>query len=144
AAGRFPDRHRRRRGRPRLRRGGGRREGAVPFPAHAGGRRGIKDEGIDPAVTQGNAVLEKSQPQRFNAYNSPHEDLREFIKRAEEAGEIVRIKGADWKLEMGTLGEIVNHMRPEPPALLFEDVPGYPKGMRLISGATNSSKPLAI
>src|SRR5436853_414045 len=93
---------------------------------------------------RGNAVLEKGQPQRFNAYNSPHEDLREFIKRAEEAGEIVRIKGADWNLEMGTLGEIVNHARPEAPALLFEDVPGYPKGMRLISGATNSSKRLAI
>jgi 4-hydroxy-3-polyprenylbenzoate decarboxylase len=89
-------------------------------------------------------VLEKSEPQRFNAYNSPHEDLREFIRRAEAAGEIVRISGADWTLEIGTLGEIVNHARPEPPALLFEDVPGYPKGMRLISGATNSSKRLAI
>ena len=33
-------------------------------------------------------MLEKGQPNRFNAYNSPHEDLREFIKRAEEAGEI--------------------------------------------------------
>ena len=89
-------------------------------------------------------MLDKGQPQRFNAYNAPHEDLREFIKRAEEAGEIVRIKGADPHLEMGTLGEIVNHARPEAPALLFEDVPGYPKGMRLISGATNSSKRLAI
>ncbi|MGH6769544.1 MAG: UbiD family decarboxylase [Xanthobacteraceae bacterium] len=89
-------------------------------------------------------MLEKGQSQRFNAYNSPHEDLREFIKRAEEAGEIVRIKGADPHLEMGTLGEIVNHARPEAPALLFEDVPGYPRGMRLISGATNSSKRLAI
>src|SRR5882762_9165188 len=91
--------------------------------------------GTTPARLSGDpAVLDKGQPQRFNAYNSPHEDLREFIKRAEEAGEIVRIKGADWKLEMGTLGEIVNHARPQPPALLFEDVPGYPKGMRLISG----------
>ena len=44
------------------------------------------------------------------------------------AGEIARIKGADWKLEMGTLAEIVNHARPEPPAILFEDVPGYPQG----------------
>src|SRR3954452_9515763 len=94
--------------------------------------------------TKGNAVLDKGQPQRFNAYNSPHEDLREFIKRAEEAGEILRIKGADPHLEMGTLGEIVNHGRAEAPALLFEDVPGYPPGMRLISGATNSSKRLAI
>src|SRR5215813_10813263 len=81
-------------------------------------------------IPEGSAVLEKGQPQRFNAYNAPHE--------------VLRIKGADPHLEMGTLGEIVNHARPEPPALLFEDVPGYPKGMRLISGATNSSKRLAI
>src|SRR5215471_456835 len=89
-------------------------------------------------------VLETNRPQRFNAYNSPHEDLRDFIRRAEAADEIVRIRGADWNLEIGTLGEIVNHARPEPPALLFEDVRGYPKGMRLISGTTNSSKRLAI
>ena len=89
-------------------------------------------------------MLEKGQSQRFNAYDRPHDDVREFIARAESVGEIARIKGADWKLEMGTLAEIVNHARPEPPAILFEDVPGYPKGMRLLSGATNSSKRLAI
>src|SRR5829696_808499 len=89
-------------------------------------------------------VLDKSEQPKFNAYNHPHEDLREFIERAEEAGEILRISGADWKLEMGTLAEIVSHARPEPPAILFENVPGYPKGMRLISGATNSSKRLAL
>jgi UbiD family decarboxylase len=97
--------------------------------------------------SEGNAVLEKAQSpqaQSFNAYDRPHGDLREFIARAERAGEIVRIARADWKLEMGTLAEIVNHARPEPPAILFEDVPGYPKGMRLLSGATNSSKRLAI
>jgi UbiD family decarboxylase len=89
-------------------------------------------------------MLDKSKPQRFNAYDRPHADLREFVARAEEAGELLRIKGADWDLEMGALAEIVNHARPEPPAILFEDVPGYPKGMRLLSGATNSSKRLAI
>jgi UbiD family decarboxylase len=89
-------------------------------------------------------VLEKSQAQRFNAYDRPHQDLREFIARVEQAGELARIKGADWNLEMGTLAEIVAHARPEPPAILFEEVPGYPPGMRLISGATNSSKRLAI
>jgi len=97
--------------------------------------------------SEGNAVLEKAQSpqaQSFNAYDRPHGDLREFIARAERAGEIVRIARADWKLEMGTLAEIVNHARPEPPAILFEEVPGYPKGMRLLSGATNSSKRLAI
>ena len=106
---------------------------------------GVAKHGKD--FSKGNAVLEKAQSpqaQSFNAYDRPHGDLREFIARAERAGQIVRIAGADWKLEMGTLAEIVNHARPEPPAILFEEVPGYPKGMRLLSGATNSSKRLAI
>jgi UbiD family decarboxylase len=89
-------------------------------------------------------MLAPGEARRFNAYDRPHADLREFLARVESAGELARIKGADWKLEMGTLAEIVYHKRPEPPALLFEDVPGFPKGMRLLSGATNSSKRLAI
>jgi 4-hydroxy-3-polyprenylbenzoate decarboxylase len=89
-------------------------------------------------------VLEKANAQSFNAYDRPHDDLREFVARADDAGEIVRIAGAHWKLEMGTLAEIVNHARPQPPAIMFEDVPGYPRGMRLLSGATNSSKRLAL
>ncbi len=89
-------------------------------------------------------MIETGKKQSFNAYNRPHADLREFIERAETAGELLRIKGAHWDLEMGALAEIVYHAKSEPPAILFEDVPGYPKGMRLLSGATNSSKRLAI
>ena len=77
-------------------------------------------------------------------YNRPHEDLREFIDRAEQAGELLRIKGVDWNLEMGTLAEIIYQKRPEPPAILFEDIPGYPAGMRVLAGATNSSRRLAL
>jgi 4-hydroxy-3-polyprenylbenzoate decarboxylase len=94
--------------------------------------------------TRDSDVLDKTEGKSFNAYNRPHDDLREFIERAERAGELIRIKGADWDLEMGTLAEIVSHAKPEPPAILFEEVPGYPKGMRLLSGATNSSKRLAL
>ncbi len=74
----------------------------------------------------------------------PHNDLREFVDRIEAAGELFRISGAAWDLEIGTLAEIVCHSRPEPPAVLFDAVPGYPAAMRLLSGATNSSKRLAI
>ncbi|HET7765325.1 MAG TPA: UbiD family decarboxylase, partial [Burkholderiales bacterium] len=79
----------------------------------------------------------------WNEYQSPHSDLREAIERIERAGELQRIKGADWKLEMGTLAEIV-YRQETPPAILFEDIPGYPKGFRAVSGATNSAKRLAI
>src|ERR1051325_1839842 len=79
----------------------------------------------------------------WNEYEAPHADLREAIERFERAGELIRIKGADWKLEMGTLAEIV-YREETPPAILFEDIPGYPAGYRAISGTTNSAKRLAI
>jgi 4-hydroxy-3-polyprenylbenzoate decarboxylase len=91
-------------------------------------------------------VLEKAnaQAQTFNAYDRPHDDLREFIARAERAGEIVRIKGADWKLEMGTLGR---DREPRPAGAAGAPVrgrAGLSQGHAALSGATNSSKRLAI
>src|SRR5258705_12566757 len=78
-----------------------------------------------------------------NDYERPHLDLREFISRVERAGELLRIPGVHWNLEMGTLAESVNQ-RSNAPAVLFEEVPGYPKGFRTLSGPTNSMKRLAI
>ena len=77
-------------------------------------------------------------------YDRPHRDLREFLDRAESLGEVTRVKGANWDLELGALAEIVNHKRSEAPALLFEDITGYPKGFRVLSGSGNSSKRMAL
>jgi 3-polyprenyl-4-hydroxybenzoate decarboxylase len=60
---------------------------------------------------------------RWNDYAAPHADLREALERFERAGELLRIRGADWNLEMGTLAEII-YRQPNPPAILFEDIPG--------------------
>src|SRR5256714_10209283 len=79
----------------------------------------------------------------WNEYDRPHADLREALERMESAGEVLRICGADWNLEMGTLAEIV-YRQPSPPAILFEDIPGYPGGFRAVSGTTNSARRLAI
>src|SRR5260370_35826769 len=79
----------------------------------------------------------------WNAYDRPHQDLREFLSRIERAGELLKIPGAHWHLEMGTLAESVNE-RPDAPAVLFEDVPEDPQGLRVLSGSTNSMRRLAI
>src|SRR2546425_13067352 len=79
----------------------------------------------------------------WNDYDRPHRDLREFLFRIEGTGELLRVPWAHWNLEMGTLAEAVNE-RPNPPAVLFQDVPGYPQGFRVLSGSTNSMKRLAI
>jgi UbiD family decarboxylase len=89
-------------------------------------------------------VKEPSRFKLWNDYDSPHSDLREFMDRAERAGELLRIPGADWNLDMGTLAEIVNQRQSSAPAILFDEIPGYPKGFRVLSGATNSMKRLAL
>ena len=77
-------------------------------------------------------------------YNGPHRDLREYIERCERAGEILRVPGANWDLEIGALCEIIAHKRSEAPATLFEDIEGYPKGFRAVSGLSNSARRLAL
>jgi UbiD family decarboxylase len=80
-----------------------------------------------------------------NDYDGPHADLRDLLDRIERAGELTRIANADWNLEIGTLVEIVyNKLQNNPPAILFEDITGYPPGLRLLSGTTNSARRLAL
>ena len=81
----------------------------------------------------------------YGAFKAPHEDLREWIERVEGIGELLRVDGADWNLEMGSIAEMIYHAKPDnPPAILFENIPGYPKGHRVLSGATNSRQRLAL
>jgi UbiD family decarboxylase len=80
----------------------------------------------------------------FSPATAPHADLREFLERAAALGQVRTIDGVDWNLEMGGIAEIVNHARSEAPAVLFDNIPGYPTGYRVLSGATNSSKRIAL
>ena len=75
-----------------------------------------------------------TSPVVWNEYQQPHQDLREFLSRIERAGELLKVPGAHWNLEMGTLAEAVNE-RPNAPAVLFQDIPGYPQGFSVLSGS---------
>jgi UbiD family decarboxylase len=95
-------------------------------------------------VAEKEAVSKNSMNHTFNEYDRPHTDLREFIQRAERAGEVVHVEGAHWNLEVGAVAEAVCHAKSEAPALVFENIPGYSGKMRILSAATNSSKRLAL
>jgi UbiD family decarboxylase len=75
---------------------------------------------------------------------SKRTDLREFLDKVDAAGQLLRIDGVDWDLEMGGVAEIVSHTRSESPAVLFDNIPGYPPGFRVLSAGTNSSKRVAL
>jgi UbiD family decarboxylase len=64
-----------------------------------------------------------------------HKDIRDWVKIIEEDGELKRIKAADWDLEMSGITEILYREGKRPlPALLFDEIPGYPEGYRTLFG----------
>jgi 3-polyprenyl-4-hydroxybenzoate decarboxylase len=59
-----------------------------------------------------------------------YDGLRSFLAKCEALGEVKVIKNADWNLEIGALTETVSELIDEPPALMFDEIKGYPKGFR--------------
>jgi len=58
--------------------------------------------------------------------------LRGLIDDWRAKGQLKVVKGADSDLEIGGISE-VSGMGAEPPALIFDDIPGYPKGYRVLT-----------
>lgn len=66
-------------------------------------------------------------------------DLRRWLAEAEKAGELQDVRGASWHLEIGALSQ-VNYRRPNPKALLFDDITGYPAGLRVLTGTVSNPR----
>jgi UbiD family decarboxylase len=64
-------------------------------------------------------------------------DLRAWLAEVDRLGELREVKGADWNLELGAISEL-NVKKDAPPALLFDDIAGYPKGFRVLTCSTSS------
>ncbi len=64
-------------------------------------------------------------------------DLREFIKRAEELGQVNNVEGADWHLEIGSITELQQSV-PNAPLLLFDKIKDYKAGYRIITDFINT------
>jgi len=64
-------------------------------------------------------------------------DLRAWLAGVEKLGELRHVRGADWNLELGAISEL-NVKKDAPPALLFDEIQGYPKGFRVVTCTTSS------
>ena len=72
-----------------------------------------------------------------------YRDLREFIDLVDGLGALRRIDGADPMLEIGGITEVAAGMA-ECPAVLFDNIKGYPAGYRIFSNATVSAQRAAL
>ena len=72
-------------------------------------------------------------------------DLRAFLAAVEEGGEVKHVAGAHWDRELGAVTEVLYREKVDKsPLLLFDEVPGYGKGMRCLYGMLGSPMRLAL
>lgn len=60
-----------------------------------------------------------------------YDDLRGWLDQARKLDEVRDVEGATWEEEIGMASEVLQHTDPAP-AALFDKIPGYPKGYRLL------------
>jgi UbiD family decarboxylase len=66
-----------------------------------------------------------------------NKDLRDWVKELEAAGQLQMVSGAEREQEIGAIVDI--HMRKMTnPAVMFDDIPGYPKGHRVLANILTS------
>ncbi|HET8564667.1 MAG TPA: UbiD family decarboxylase, partial [Candidatus Binatia bacterium] len=60
-----------------------------------------------------------------------YNDLREWMREAERRGELKTVLGASWQEEIGLAADVVIP-HDDGPAVVFDEVPGCPKGFRVL------------
>jgi len=70
------------------------------------------------------------------------DDLRAWLKEIDALGQLKQVNGASTDLEIGVITEINGQRRG--PALLFDNIPGFQKGFRILSGSSLNAKRLAL
>lgn len=77
-------------------------------------------------------------------YEVAFNDLREWLDGVREMDELAEFSGAHWDIELGAIAEImVREHAEQAPAMLFDDVPGYPSGYRCLYATLNSPRRFA-
>ena len=70
-------------------------------------------------------------------------DLRHWIARIDGLQELQHVSGAHWDREIGAISEI-NYRRKPSAALLFDDIVGYPRGYRVLTGSLGNARRMAV
>jgi len=70
-------------------------------------------------------------------------DLRAFLQRLRDSDDVKDVQGAHWDIEIGALTEMYANLQDRGP-LLFDQIPGYPEGYRVLSNILRSTKSDAL
>src|SRR2546427_48777 len=70
-------------------------------------------------------------------------DLRDWLRRVDALGELQTVRGANAEEDIGMATELLGRTRPSK-ATLFDEIPGYKKGFRVLSNGLGSFARIAV
>src|SRR5918999_4346223 len=70
-------------------------------------------------------------------------DLREWVARVDTLGELKRVKGANTEEDIGAITEMLDHNEGSP-CVLFEEIPNFAPGYRVLVNGMGSIKRQAV
>jgi 4-hydroxy-3-polyprenylbenzoate decarboxylase len=73
----------------------------------------------------------------------PHQDMRDWLEMVDAIGELKVLEGVDWEENIGRIAEMLVHTDGAP-AVLFDKIPGYPAGYRILVNAQGERGRLAV
>jgi 4-hydroxy-3-polyprenylbenzoate decarboxylase len=71
-------------------------------------------------------------------------DLRDWLKDVKRLEQLEQISGAHWDLEIGALTEIILERMPAPPAVVFDNVPGFEPQRRVLANMLETLERTAL
>src|SRR5438477_10549447 len=80
---------------------------------------------------------------RLAAGGVAHEDMRDWLEMVDALGELRVLEGVDWQENIGRIAEMLVHTDGAP-AVLFDKIPGYPDGYRILTNAQGERTRLAV
>lgn len=72
-----------------------------------------------------------------------YDDLRGWIDQVDKMGELRRVDGASWQSDIGHVSEMLHHTLGSP-AVVFDNIPDYPQGHRILVNANATRSRLAL
>ncbi len=72
-----------------------------------------------------------------------YKDLRGYLDAVDKLGELRKVDGADWDLEIGAITEVAARAA-NPKVVLFDHIKDYPKGFRVVTNPVCSAPTTAL
>src|SRR6516225_12327155 len=82
-------------------------------------------------------AAKKPQARPAGTTQSSRQDLRSWLAALRAAGEVQEISGAERESEIGGIVDLYMRKMGNP-AVLFDDIPGYPRGHRILANILTS------